>query len=173
MDGRIRVYINNGTDKTPLFNEYSFLKTGNHDIRLNSRSAPRMYDFNKDGLTDILAGEVLGHVYFLKNVGTDNAPAFKRTDKLFLKNGDPLKYPGNSPRSRLDIADWNNDGLDDIIVGGADGRVMLFIGSQDPSVSLATALNRAKVRTIESLIKIKNQSKAFLKSMRNSIPGRT
>lgn len=173
MDGQIKVYINTGTDAEPLFDDYSLLQSGSDVIDIGSRSAPRVYDINNDGLTDILAGEVMGYVYFLKNVGTINNPVFNRADKLFLKNGNALKYPGKAPRSRLDITDWNNDGLNDIIVGGADGRAMLFIASQDTSVSLATTLNRAKVRTIESLMKIKNQSKVFLKSMRNSMSGRT
>jgi hypothetical protein len=172
MDGQIKIYINKGTDSEPLFDEYTLLQSGDDVFDIGSRSAPRVYDINNDGLKDILIGEVLGYVYLLKNVGTINNPVFTRADKLFLKNGNALKYPGKAPRSRLDITDWNNDGLDDIIVGGADGRVMLFIASQDTSVSLASTLNRAKVRTIESLIKIKNQSKAFLKSMRNSIFGR-
>jgi len=173
MDGKIKIYINKDTDSEPLFDDYILLQLGSDVFDIGSRSAPRVYDFNNDGLKDILVGEVLGYVYLLKNVGTISNPVFDRADKLFLKTGDALKYPGKAPRSRIDITDWNNDGLDDIIVGGEDGRVMLFIASQDTSVSLATTLNRAKVRTIESLIKIKNQSKVFLKSMRNSIPGRT
>jgi len=167
MDGRIRFYINKGNDAAPLFDEYYYLKTGNDIFRISSRSAPRMYDFNKDGLKDILVGEVIGHVYFLKNVGTNDTPAFKRIDKLFLKNGDLLKYPGSNPRSRLDVTDWNNDGADDIIVGGMDGRVMLFLASEDKSISISNVLNRAKTSSIESLLKIKKQTKKFLKTVRD------
>jgi hypothetical protein len=167
MDGKIKMYINKGSDSEPLFNDYSLLQLGDDVFDIGSRSAPRIYDFNNDGLKDILAGEVMGFVYFLKNVGTDSNPVFTRADKLFLHNGDALKYPGEGPRSRLDITDWNNDGLEDIVVGGVDGKVMLFLSSQDSSISFSTVLNRTKVRSIESLIKIKNHAKIFLKSMRD------
>jgi hypothetical protein len=48
-----------------------------------------------------------------------------------LLGGTALRYNSPSfnptvPRSRLDVTDWNNDGYADLLVGGADGRVMLF-----------------------------------------------
>ena len=167
IDGQIRIYINKGSDSVPLFNDYSLLQSGQDTFDIGSRSAPRIYDYDSDGLKDILVGEVSGHVYLLKNVGTGSNPVFKKSEKLYLKNGNALKYPGKGPRSRLFVTDWNDDGLDDIIVGGASGRVMLFMASQDRSVSLSTALNRATVRSIESLMKIKNQVIVFLKSIRD------
>lgn len=169
MDGQIRIYINKGKDSAPLFYDFFRLQLDGDIFDIGSRSAPRIYDYDRDGLKDVLVGEVSGHVYLLKNVGTNSSPVFTRAEKLYLKNGNALKYPGESPRSRLDITDWNNDGLDDIIVGGASGRVMIFMASQDKSVSFSTELNRATVRSIESLIKIKNQSKGFLKSIRDRV----
>ena len=173
MDGQIKIYINKGTDLKPLLNDYFLLSLGSNVFNIGSRSAPRIYDFDKDGLIDILVGELLGYVYFLKNVGTTSNPVFKRADKLFLNNGNALKYPGRGPRSRLDVTDWNNDGLNDIIAGGASGKVMLFLSTNDKSVSLSIYLNRAKVRSIESLIKIKNNAKVFLKSIKDRMLGRT
>ncbi len=169
MDGQIKIYINKGKDSAPFFDDYSLLQINQNTFDIGSRSAPRIYDYDKDGLQDILVGKVSGYIYLLKNVGTISSPVFKRAEKLYLKNGNALKYPGESPRSRLDVTDWNNDGLDDIIVGGASGRVMLFLNTNDKSVSLSIYLNRAKIRSIESLIKIKNQSKVFLKSIRDRV----
>jgi hypothetical protein len=173
MDGYLKVYINKGTGPGPLFDNYFLLHTEEKVFDAGSRSAPRIYDFNDDGLMDILVGEFFGYVYYLKNVGTPGSPVFKRAEKLFLKNGDALKYPGSKPRSRLDIADWNNDGLDDILVGGEDGRVMLFLGSHEKSVPFPVLLNRVKARSIESLIKIKERTKVLLRSVKASISSLT
>ncbi len=169
MDGRIKVYINKGTDLAPQFEDFFFLQLGSNIFTIGSKSAPRMHDLNKDGLMDILVGEVMGYVYFLKNTGTADNPVYTRSDKLFLKNGDALKYPGSGPRSRLDVTDWNNDGLEDIVVGGADGKVMLFLSSQDTSVSFSTLLNRTRVRSMESFYKIKHHTKTLLKTIRDMV----
>ena len=169
MDGQIKIYINKGNDSAPLFDDYSLLHINQNTFDVGSRSAPRIYDYDKDGLQGILVGELYGHVYLLKNVGTLSIPLFKRAEKLYLRNGHAMKYPGEGPRSRLDITDWNNDGLDDIIVGGATGQAMLFMASQDSSVPLSSILNRAMFRSIESLIKVKHWSKLFLKSMRDRV----
>lgn len=173
MDGTIRIYLDHGSDESPGFNDYFLLKAGKSIVNVGSRSAPRIYDFNKDGLNDILVGELFGYVYFLKNVGSDDDPALKRVDKLFLKHGDALKYPGESPRSRLDVTDWNNDGIDDIIVGGGDGKVMLFLASQDTSISLTTLMNRAKASALESVLKVINKTKTFLKTVRGRVSERS
>jgi hypothetical protein len=127
-DGNIFVYLNEGTDSSPVFNSAYLLQAGGVDFDIGTRAAPRIVDWNRDGLKDLLVGEVEGYVYFLNNEGTNKAPVFNEFEKLMLKSGLPLRYmPGAAPRSRPYVTDWNNDGLNDILVGGADGRMMLFI----------------------------------------------
>jgi hypothetical protein len=88
-------------------------------------------------------GEVSGNIYYLQNVGTNDAPVFNTAEKLILSNGSALRYltdPANpsynAPRSRFDITDWNNDGHADIVVGGQDGRVMLFTAAPEPASTI-------------------------------------
>ncbi|MEW6602532.1 MAG: VCBS repeat-containing protein [Nitrospirota bacterium] len=137
MDGSIRVFLNEGSDSEPVLRFPYLLQEGGRDFSLGSRSAPRIFDWDGDGLRDILAGEMEGHVYLLLNTGTGDAPVFKRAGKLFLRDGNVIRYPdqeGNS-RSRLFIADWNNDGRNDLLLGGKDGRVILFKSASGPSNS--------------------------------------
>ena len=148
FDGNIIVYLNEGTDSAPVFNSAYLLEAGGVVFDIGTRAAPRIFDWNGDGLKDILIGEVYGYVYYLENVGTNSAPVFNSAEKLLLANSDPLQYiDGSAPRSRLFITDWNNDGANDILVGGNDGRVMLFLavtpvdidikpGSESNSVNL-------------------------------------
>ncbi len=130
LTGNIQIYLNEGTDAAPVFNSSSLLQVGGVDFDIGSRAAPRIFDWDEDGLKDLLVGETQGYVYFLENVGTNNAPAFDGTETLLLANGDPLQYP--APRSFLDVADWNNDGFNDILLGGADGKVMVFQAAPEP-----------------------------------------
>jgi hypothetical protein len=134
LDGNIQIYLNQGSSSVPSFSTYSLLQVGGGTFDIGTRAAPRIYDWNGDGLKDILVGEVSGYIYYLQNVGTNSAPVFNTAEKLLLLDGTALRYltdPANAnyntPRSRFDITDWNNDGYADIVVGGQDGRVMLFL----------------------------------------------
>jgi hypothetical protein len=139
LTGTIQVYLNGGTDATPLFGSAYNLQVGGVDFDVNSgiitdangRSAPRIYDWDGDGKKDILVGQLSGNIYYLRNTGENAAPVFNSAEKLLLGDGTPLRYlstptPVAGPRSRFDITDWNNDGYADIVVGGLDGKVMLF-----------------------------------------------
>lgn len=135
FDGYIMVYLNKGTDAAPLFGSSYNLKLRNgKDAKIGTRVAPRIFDWDRDGKKDILAGEYEGYIYFLRNMGTNIVPAFDDYEKLLLSSGKPLLYSGKEGghRSRLYVTDWNNDGFYDILAGGTDGKVMLFAGSREP-----------------------------------------
>lgn len=171
MDGNIIVYINEGTDSSPVFGTPYLLQVDGRDFDIGSRSAPRIADWNKDGLKDILVGEMEGHVYYLKNTGTNSAPVFDDYDKLFLGNGDILKNPDSAgrPGSRLFVADWNNDGVDDMLVGGKNGKIILYTGALKPSYSVGVLANMISTQLSERIAKFKKQSKNTIKEIRKGI----
>jgi hypothetical protein len=146
LAGTIQIYENQGTDAAPSFGSYTNLQVNGTDFDLtlgsSNRSAPRIYDWNGDGLKDVLVGDVTGHIYYLQNSGTNTAPVFNTAAQLLLSDGTPLRYlsdsdpPSASPRSRFDITDWNNDGYADLIVGGIDGKVMVFTAAPEPVSSV-------------------------------------
>ncbi len=133
FDGWIFILINEGTDAAPVFNSSSVLQMGGTDFDAGTRAAPRIFDWDGDGLKDVLTGEVEGFVYFLQNVGTNAAPVFDTAEKLLLIDDDPLRYPDDAetPRSRLFVTNWDNEGPMDIVLGGKDGRLMLFLADYD------------------------------------------
>jgi len=132
LGGYILIYPNVGTNSEPSFNNFYLLKFNNgKPVHIHSRTAPRLYDWDRDGRIDLLTGEVNGGVYFLRNTGTNSEPVFKDAVPVFKKDGTPLKYTASMARSRLSVADWDNDGTPDILLGGVDGRIMLFRGTGD------------------------------------------
>lgn len=161
MDGNILIFINTGPDNGPVFGSPYLLELGGRPFDAGTRSAPRVFDWNRDGLKDLLVGEMEGYVYYLKNEGSRNKPVFKRSGKLYLRNGDPLRYPdpAGAPRSRLFVTDWNNDGLYDILVGGKDGRVMLYLADGKPSSSPAAFIKRTWNQTNDGLFSLKERLK--------------
>jgi len=133
MDGFIMVYPNEGDQKKPRFsNPYKMVFKDGRPINVGTRSAPRLFDWDNDGLKDLLIGEVRGYVYFIKNTGSEDKPIFLKAERLRLEDGRPLRYPVKGARSRLTITDWDGDGISDIILGGIDGRVILFRGTGEP-----------------------------------------
>ena len=128
FDGNILIFLNAGTDSAPVFITSFNLQVGGMDFDIGTRAAPRVFDWDGDGLKDLLVGELEGYVYLLKNTGTNEAPLFNDFEKILLKSNEPLRYiPGEGPRSRPYITDWDNDGNNDILVGGQEGKVMLFL----------------------------------------------
>jgi len=153
MDGRIKIYLNKGSVSAPVFDSYSLLQVGGRDFDAGSRSAPRVYDWNKDGKKDLFVGEYEGHIYYLQNNGSRKSPSFTKAGKLYLKSGDLLRYPSPQgfPRSRVYVSDWNNDGYDDLLVGGADGKIMLFPASPGSSGSFGAYLKGNLNQFIETV----------------------
>ena len=90
LTGTIQIYLNGGTDAAPSFGSAYNLQVGGSDFDLTTgsdRSAPRIYDWNNDGLKDLMVGEINGKIYYLRNEGTNNAPVFNSSEKLLLANG--------------------------------------------------------------------------------------
>ncbi len=81
-------------------------------------------DWDNDGDMDLLLGGYEGDLYLRKNEGTASKPVFASTN-IRVKAGDGfLHVSGGMATPRL--ADWNKDGLFDLICGGVDGGVYYF-----------------------------------------------
>lgn len=92
-------------------------------------AAPRIVDWNGDGLFDILCGGSKGGVYYYQNTGKQKAPKFDAAKTLIApykdpsssfvkrvpaKNGEPT-LPGSS--FHIEPVDFDGDGDLDILVG--------------------------------------------------------
>jgi DNA-binding beta-propeller fold protein YncE len=101
------------------------VQAGGADIIVGGESAPFAVDFDNDGLTDLLVAEASGALtLYRKALTAEGLEYFSQGESLGL----PL-VPGASPV----VADWDNDGRKDILAGGADGTVTLFLntGAED------------------------------------------
>lgn len=85
-------------------------------------------DFDDDGRIDLLCGEFNGIVHHYHNVGTAAEPVLEH--RGILKYGEQDIQVGLYAVPRT--VDWNADGLLDLIVGGSDGRVRLYINEGMP-----------------------------------------
>jgi len=131
LEGKIHLFLNQGTDMEPDFVFESIVCEGGEELVVPSeRSSPAICDLDGDGNKDILTGNTDGQLLFYQNVGTDEEPVF--SDYTFLESeGVPIDLEG-VPRSRPFVCDWTNDGYLDILVGSGDGKVHLYQGVPEP-----------------------------------------
>jgi hypothetical protein len=128
LDGKIHIFINEGTDTAPDFRVETFAQAGGSPLVVpSSRSSPDILDLDGDGKKDLLTGNTNGELLFYSNVATDAAPAFSgyvRVDS----NGVPIDLGGTGGlwRSRPFVCDWTQDGYLDVLIGAGDGKVRLY-----------------------------------------------
>jgi hypothetical protein len=79
-------------------------------------------DWDADGDLDLILGSIRGDVYLVTNEGTAGEPAYGEPVRLALS--DELK--SHSSNSGPIVADWDADGLADLLVGMSDGSVLWF-----------------------------------------------
>ncbi len=89
-------------------------------VNVGSASAAFAVDWNGDRAPDLLIGNVLGEVYLVTNAGKGKALAFERPTRVEAA-GEPLKVNGDAAPV---VADWDSDGLPDLIVGAEEGSVV-------------------------------------------------
>lgn len=120
--GVINLLLNTSTGSVPAFAAQVLIQSAGTNLNAGSCSHPVAVDWNRDGKKDLLVGNAAGSVLFYRNVGTDNAPVFNGYE--FLVAGGTTIDVGSY--SRPEIADWNDDGYADLLVGAADGMVRVF-----------------------------------------------
>ena len=126
----IRVYLNSGTNAAPVFTTHTIVITNSNLFRCS----PEVYDLNRDGKKDLIAGESGGYVYFYENIGTNASPSFQGLgERLKLDDGTDLKV---SSGAHIDLMDWDGNGSMDLLIGDYDAYLTLFINpsgdAEDP-----------------------------------------
>ncbi len=147
----ILLYENEGLDNAPIFDfpQKGFLQTD--QIEAGTQSHPVFIDVNGDGLQDLIVCNLFARfnesgveftlplsLYF-ENIGTATNPAFQLISEDILQlRSNFSELEGGSPAA----GDLDGDGNEDIILGSADGTLILFKNNGPQNGIVSFSLDR-------------------------------
>ncbi len=133
-EGKVSFIQNTGqlVNGIPEFLPPVFFQQEAKFMDLGALVAPRVFDWDGDGLDDILCGNGAGDVLFVKNRG--GYPPKWDAPKLLEAGGVPLRILQDEalPNTEdphwgyttIDVGDWTNNGLPDILVNDHNGNIV-------------------------------------------------
>ena len=110
----------------------------NPELSVGSAAVSVLCDWNGDGALDLVVGDASGDISLFENIGTPNQPRFSLPVKLSV-GSNPIRIQAGATGSIQvpaeakcgyicpTVADWNNDGLPDLILSDVTGRHTLFL----------------------------------------------
>ncbi|MCO6475076.1 MAG: VCBS repeat-containing protein [Phaeodactylibacter sp.] len=144
-DGRVALVENTGAvkDGMPVFKSPVYFEQKAGHVKFGALATPYSVDWDDDGDEDLISGNTAGYIGFIENLDGGNPPKWGKPQRLTadgevirIMAGDSGSIQGPAEAkwgyTTLSVADWDGDGLKDIIVNSIWGKIEWFknIGSK-------------------------------------------
>lgn len=138
-DGRVAWMRNTGrrNNHMPEFESPVYFQQEADNLKFGALVTPVSVDWDDDGDSDIVAGNSAGYLGFIENIGDGNPPRWA-PPVLLRANGEVIRIQAGTNGSiqgpaeakwgytTLSIADWDGNGLKDIIHNSIWGKIEWF-----------------------------------------------
>ena len=140
-DGRVALVENVGrvVDGIPQFLPPHYFQQQADELKFGALVTPCGFDWDGDGDTDFIAGNTAGYIAFIENLSGPGVARPKFSAPQFLQaNGEAIRImagPNGSIQGPIEakwgyttqtVADWDGDGLPDIIANSIWGKVVWY-----------------------------------------------
>ena len=141
-DGRVAFIENTGkftADHTPQFLPPRYFQQEADDLKCGALATPVGFDWDGDGDMDIISGNTAGYLVFFENLSGPGVEKPKwAAPKLLEADGKVIRLTAGANGSiqgpaeakwgytTLSVADWDGDGLPDLIVNSILGQVVWY-----------------------------------------------
>lgn len=158
-DGRVAFIEHTGKLEggLPIFKSPAYFQQKADNIKFGALATPFGVDWDGDGDDDIICGNTAGHIGFIENLGGGAHPTWA-APKLLEAGGKTIRImagPNGSIQGPAEakwgyttqtVADWDHDGLPDIIVNSIWGKVVWYRNAGIPG---QPRLEEARPITVE------------------------
>ncbi|MDD2601114.1 MAG: VCBS repeat-containing protein [Kiritimatiellae bacterium] len=144
-DGRVALVENSGkfdSAGTPIFKQPRYFRQQADKLKFGALVTPDAVDWDGDGDLDLICGNTAGYICFIENLSGQGvakprwaAPKYFKADGEILRimAGENGSIQGPCERkwgyTTVKVADWDGDGLLDIVVNSIWGKVVWYRNS--------------------------------------------
>jgi hypothetical protein len=138
-DGRVALVENTGrvVDGAPEFLVPSFFRQEADEVKFGVLVTPDSVDWDGDGDEDLICGNSAGYIGFIENLDGGDPPKWAapvcleadgRVIRIMAGPNGSIQGPCEAKwgYTTLNVADWDHDGLPDIIVNSIWGKVVWY-----------------------------------------------
>lgn len=158
-DGRVALIENTGkvAGSLPQFLSPRYFQQQAADVKFGALVTPVSFDWDNDGDEDLVCGNTAGYIGLIENLDGGNPPKWAAPRCLKVNGKVPRIRAGPNGSiqgpceakwgyTTLSVADWDHDGLPDLVVNSIWGKVVWYknVGTREaPKLAAARPINVA------------------------------
>lgn len=157
-DGRVALIENTGAteDHMPVFEGPVYFKQQADNLKFGALSTPVGVDWDADGDEDLIAGNTAGYLAFIENLDGGYPPRWAppqfleaggQVIRIMAGESGSIQGPAEAKwgYTAPSMADWDGDGLMDVLVNSIWGKVLWYRNVGEPGVPRLAAAEPVRV----------------------------